>query len=177
MDIYLLSDTHFCHRLCANQRGFESISAMDEALTEIWNQTIKPNDTVYHLGDFAWKDPAHYLKNLNGKITLLRGNHDRNKMSTITSQITVLDYLELKVNHQKFILCHFPFYSWNGSSHNISYHCHGHSHGKLKDTHDWDKGCLDVGVDTNDLKPYHIDEAIAYFERWKLARKEASETK
>lgn len=175
MNIWVTSDTHFSHgqnaldgnHFLLKQRGFPDSKSMDAALTDIWNETIAPEDTVYHLGDFAWKNPVSYLKNLNGKITLVKGNHDKGQLAHLRKLITVTDYMELKVNKQKYILCHFPLYSWNGSSHNTSIHLHGHSHGKIVLTHDQDKGCFDVGVDTNNFKPYNLDEFLPMFNTWK----------
>lgn len=51
---------------------------MNEAIVEIWNKTVKPNDFVYILGDFSlnpkWAEV--YGPKLNGTKFLLAGNHD-----------------------------------------------------------------------------------------------------
>jgi calcineurin-like phosphoesterase family protein len=59
MTIFFTSDTHFNHKniikLC--NRPFTSIEEMNEKIIENWNNIVKPEDIVWHLGDFAliWK--------------------------------------------------------------------------------------------------------------------------
>lgn len=58
------------------------VEAMEEALVERWNARVAPEDTVYHLGDFAWwhlpsSEVARIRARLNGEILPVRGNHDQ----------------------------------------------------------------------------------------------------
>ena len=51
---------------------------MNEALITNWNNVVKPNDTVFHLGDFAFGGSYiwnNVLSRLNGNIHLILGNH------------------------------------------------------------------------------------------------------
>lgn len=48
---------------------------MDREMVRRWNAVVRRDDTVYHLGDFG---DARAANRLNGHITLLYGNHDRN---------------------------------------------------------------------------------------------------
>lgn len=82
---FIISDTHFQHRNILNfkkndgspLRDFESIEAHDEALVANWNRVVRPNDSVYHLGDVVINRKAlPILYRLNGKLRLVRGNHD-----------------------------------------------------------------------------------------------------
>src|SRR2546429_527154 len=78
---FFTSDTHFGHAniipYCS--RPFASVPEMNEALIARWNDCVGPDDTVYHLGDFAmglkslWPE---YRRRLNGKIVFTLGNHD-----------------------------------------------------------------------------------------------------
>lgn len=55
---------------------------MNEALISIWNSTIQPKDTIFHLGDFSFgnvEETMAILQRLNGKIHLIQGNHDIDK--------------------------------------------------------------------------------------------------
>jgi calcineurin-like phosphoesterase family protein len=62
--IWLTADTHFGHtnilKYCG--RPFSSIEEMDETLINNWNNKVNQDDTVYHLGDFSFKDPGVYKK-------------------------------------------------------------------------------------------------------------------
>ena len=45
---------------------------MDETLIANWNKKVKPTDTVWHMGDFAWrKNDQQYINKLNGEIKLI----------------------------------------------------------------------------------------------------------
>ena len=52
---------------------------MDAALIARWNRRVGPEDTVYHLGDFALGLKAlwlEYRRQLNGRIEFILGNAD-----------------------------------------------------------------------------------------------------
>ena len=92
--IWFTSDTHFSHaniiKYC--HRPFASVEEMDEQLVSRWNAAVGPNDTVYHLGDFAVGDGKRFAKRvsrLNGRIKILPGSHDHGwlgdfKMETLS---------------------------------------------------------------------------------------------
>ena len=79
---YFTSDTHFGHgniiKYCT--RPFLSAGEMDVTIINNWNAIVKPEDTVYHLGDAFFTSPErakHILSILNGHKILILGNHDR----------------------------------------------------------------------------------------------------
>ena len=55
-NIFFTSDSHFGHeniiRFC--KRPFNSVREMNEELIHRWNSKVRPNDIVFHLGDFCW---------------------------------------------------------------------------------------------------------------------------
>lgn len=78
--IYFSSDQHYWHsnviKYCA--RPYETTEAMNEDLVNKWNSVVKPEDTVYVLGDFslAFRPVEIYPHRLNGNKILVPGNHD-----------------------------------------------------------------------------------------------------
>src|SRR5215467_15943917 len=82
MAIFFTSDTHFGHggALGLYRRPFLSVATMNEAIVERWNETVGPHDDVWHLGDFAIRQPAaavaDLLGRLNGQKHLVAGNND-----------------------------------------------------------------------------------------------------
>ena len=92
--LFITSDTHFGHYNIINycNRPFKDLNHMDETLIRNWNERIKPNDSVIFAGDFSFKNSSggkegegskintsfDYLKRLNGKLVMLKGNHDKN---------------------------------------------------------------------------------------------------
>ena len=162
-NLWFTSDTHWGHhniiRYC--NRPFESADEMDQKLIENWNELIGENDIVFHLGDFAFKGSnsiKHYRDQLNGRISLLRGNHDAKQFGQLTPHFDgVYDYLEIDVEDkdanqgwQRITLCHYSLRVWNRSHHD-SWSLYGHSHGTLPD--DPNSLSFDVGVDCHDYKP------------------------
>ena len=82
---------------------------MNEGLIKAWNETVTPEDVVYHLGDFAMGDRRlipDILARLNGHITLIQGNHDRSK--TLSAFKDVRDHAVLEMGGLKFELAHNP---------------------------------------------------------------------
>ena len=88
MTTFYTSDHHFGHanilkyedetRRNAHGGRFQSIGDMDTFLVDQWNAAVSPADTVYHLGDISLKYAIieTILPFLNGKVTLIVGNHD-----------------------------------------------------------------------------------------------------
>jgi calcineurin-like phosphoesterase family protein len=80
--IWVTADHHFGHEnvIAYDSRPFNSIDEMNKTLIERWNEVVKPDDYVYHLGDFALCSRAQeeaIFKALNGHKVIIRGNHDR----------------------------------------------------------------------------------------------------
>jgi calcineurin-like phosphoesterase family protein len=77
--VYVTADTHFGDEniLRFEGRPFSSVKEMDEALIHSWNVMVKEEDEIWHLGDFSIPGmEEYYLKQLHGKIFLIKGNHD-----------------------------------------------------------------------------------------------------
>ncbi len=166
--MFFISDTHFGHTniIKYSNRPYSSVEEMNESLIENWNKLVKPNDTIYHLGDFCFmnlNDYTNLMKRLNGNIHLILGNHDNikeiNKIARFFSSIS--NYKEVKINKQLLVLFHYGQRVWN-KSHYGSIHLYGHSHGSLPPH----GKSVDVGVDckeiTDEYRPIHLDEIINY---------------
>ncbi len=138
--IFFTSDTHFGHEnaIKFDNRPFETVEEMNEELIRRWNAKIGKDDTVYVLGDMIWKprneEAATIIKKLNGKIILIKGNHDSfvNNETNKNAFTAIKDYDDICVkledgSQRRVILSHYfiPFY--NGHRHQ-GVHLHGHSH-------------------------------------------------
>jgi calcineurin-like phosphoesterase family protein len=81
---FIISDTHFNHKTITTFEPSRMTRMMidghddhTEWIVENWNNTVKPDDVVLHLGDFAFKGIQDLNGRLNGKKILILGNHDR----------------------------------------------------------------------------------------------------
>jgi calcineurin-like phosphoesterase family protein len=60
-------------------------------------------------------------------------------------RVRIVDFgIQIRVDRQKIICCHYALRSWNASHHG-SWHVYGHSHGDLEHTPYFKS--MDVGVD------------------------------
>lgn len=162
------SDTHGYHsrilEFCRDTRRGDTPEEMTELMIEAWNSVVKPNDQVYHTGDFCFggKEKVKSFKSrLNGKIHLILGNHDyliRNNKEISEMFESVRQYRFNKVGGQTFAMSHFPMARWQEMGRG-SIMVHGHTHGAYKAEH----RIMDIGVDArkDDLMlPLHIDEVL-----------------
>ncbi|MGN0154446.1 MAG: metallophosphoesterase [Lachnospiraceae bacterium] len=120
---YYIADPHFFHRKMNTEmdnRGFESVEAMNEYMLEKWNGKVKENDEVVILGDFSFgtvEETNALLNRLNGTLYLITGNHDhyfKNKGYNNERFVWIKPYGEIRDNKRKVILCHYPLMFYNG---------------------------------------------------------------
>ena len=168
--LFFTADHHFGHdniiKFC--NRPFSDVREMNQVLIEKWNSKIKKNDTVYHLGDFGYgykENIASILDQLNGKIHLIVGNHEKPALQNPNKFVWIKDYYELKVKdadckngYQNIVLFHYAMRVWR-SDFRGSWHLYGHSHGNLPDLED--RLCFDIGVDCHDFYPLSYEEVKA----------------
>lgn len=167
--IYFTSDTHFNHNrgFIYEPRGFKSVEEADETIIKNWNATVTNNDEIYVLGDFFLGPDISYVKDvlheLNGKIHLIRGNHDSPaKITAYKACSKILDICwatQIEYRKRLFYLSHYPTitgdkYS-NPSRAVINLFGHTHSKDKFLENYPY---AYNVAVDAHNNKPVSIDE-------------------
>ncbi len=166
MKTWFTSDTHFNHaniiKLC--NRPFESIEEMNAVMIANWNLTVNPEDTVYHIGDFAMGDRSlipGILKQLNGKITLLKGNHDLRNSGDVNkylaaSEMAIYDSLIIRIEGKLLYMTHIPNLEYKEIDPELDFHICGHVH------ESWNRqgNILNAGVDVHGFKPVSLDTLI-----------------
>ena len=136
MDTFFIADLHLGHANCIrfDNRPWESVEEMDMALIRRWNRKVRPEDHVYVLGDFAYKNKTsvrEYTDQLHGTIHLIRGNHDKRSEQYEECFFEVSDYKEIALKQggikYQLVLSHYfiPFY--NGAR-GTAFMLHGHTH-------------------------------------------------
>ena len=147
MTVWFTSDTHFGHAniIGYSDRPFGSVDEMDDALITRWNACVGPDDTIWHLGDFVFRNALpteRYLARLAGRKHLIWGNHDDAATRALPGWSTSQPYAEITVDDTRLVLFHYALRVWN-RSHGGAVHLYGHSHNSLPG----DRQCCDVGVD------------------------------
>jgi calcineurin-like phosphoesterase family protein len=132
--VFLTADLHFGHSKMYDLpfrnidgspvRPFASAEEADAVLIERWNDTVRPHDKVYVLGDIAIPmSGLQAFTQLNGDKVLIAGNHDwpfEKKLGQYFRSVRAYWKLD------NFVLSHVPIHpcSLRGFDGNI----HGHLH-------------------------------------------------
>ncbi|MBB4235071.1 metallophosphoesterase [Rhizobium esperanzae] len=159
-NVWFISDTHFGHNniitYCRPQ--FSSVGEMEEVIIENWNSAVKPQDLVYHLGDFAWKteDAKRVRPKLNGAIRLIVGNHD-DIPSLAAAGIFQRIALWRQFRDEGFTASHIPmrFDQLRHGTKNL----HGHVHGNLEGLEGFHR---DMSVESIGFMPVHFDDVALW---------------
>jgi calcineurin-like phosphoesterase family protein len=178
---FITGDHHFFHtnviKFC--DRPFSDVNDMNKTMIEHWNEKVQPEDNVIHVGDFfcGFKVTGYLwvLHQLNGKIYLIRGNHDKKSDNFYKSRFGFVDVEDFTIiNNGKIFICHYPlvFHPYQKphererikllkEAYDLSgcqYVFHGHSHNSpIKD---YPKNHYNVGVDLHDFYPIDLKEKI-----------------
>lgn len=185
-DTFIIADTHFGH---ANILKYEperkSVLGThpDHQMMKLWNETVSPTDTVFHLGDFAFKSEAvqTWAKKLNGIKYLLRGNHDRPPQTYLDHGFSrVIDfpckgepaYHIAQVDGIRILFSHYPIVSdgyddthWRYLSNVFDREqCHINIHGHVHSMKLNEKFCINASVEAIGYRPVKLGELLTHYD-------------
>lgn len=158
--IWFTADLHLGHanimKYC--HRPFSSVEEMDHAIMRNMKASIKPGDSLYFLGDLAFKyeTAQAFLEGLcNIDIIFIQGNHDSREVLDMAHVLgcEVTPLKTIKIDGQKIVLCHYAMRVWDDSHFN-SWQLYGHSHNTLPPIGKQH----DVGIDSNAFKPISFED-------------------
>jgi len=182
-EIFFTSDTHFWHKNIIKycDRPFKSVQEMNDTIVANWDAKVPKTGIVFVVGDFAMNCSIQQIidvrKRLNGRIILIRGNHDddvikandkenifeevhtRLDIRIFTMHEDASDYIDIELNH-------FPSITWN-NSHKGAYQAFGHCHSK-KPIPGQSVFQHDVGVDGNNFTPMSAGEFMQVISKRRL---------
>lgn len=141
MSNYYIADLHLFHSNVLkngkfHEREFETLDEMHNTIIHNWNKVVKPDDTVYIVGDISLKKDTskaiEIISKLNGHKILIKGNHDNTKNQNIKKLLDgIYDYLEItdevKGKPITVVMCHYPLFSWKNQFRG-AVHLYGHVH-------------------------------------------------
>ena len=148
--LFITSDHHFCHKNIIKycDRPFRSVEEMDAMMIRNWNSTVKKDDIVLHLGDFALTSSEHMkdIRNrLNGTIFIILGNHDKSRLQMAKAGFIAIEGNSVTIDDM--IFTHRPL----GSVPKQCINVHGHIHEK-----DTTGNRFNICVDKTDYYPVSI---------------------
>lgn len=138
-NILVVADNHWNHwninKYC--HRGYSTLEDMNSDMIKRWNRVVKPNDLVIHLGDIIFTKGASeeikkILTQLNGRIVLVKGNHDRKSYAFYLANGIdfICERFEWVFNKKKILFVHSPHDITYRDYKTCNYILHGHSHEK-----------------------------------------------
>ena len=157
-DTWIISDTHFFHenigRYCNRPENWQ------ELIIKNWNDLVSQDETILHLGDFALGKKSNFealIGILNGRLSLIQGNHDRLSQTFCeTYGVTLIkNALHIILEDQiKLIFSHRPVVPLENGWINL----HGHIHN------------VPPPPEGSNLGPYHINMSVEVkeYRPWRL---------
>ncbi len=110
--IFVIADTHFNHKNIIKycNRPYNSVEEMNKDIIRKWNSVVRPNDIVFHLGDFGFgtqMELGSIFKQLNGRKYLIMGNHDYKAGKKYYEEIG-FDRVYKEYTLGNMVLSHYP---------------------------------------------------------------------
>lgn len=184
-EVFLYSDPHFGHQGVCNfmrndgvtkLRPFDTTDEMDEVLVKRFNETVKPEDKCYFLGDVALRRPGlEVLARLNCKnLVLIRGNHDTLELNEYTPY-----FRDIRAYHimDSYLLSHIPIHPESLGVLEGNWHGHTHANSVMRDfATSGDSNVIDprymcLCVEQTDFYPISFEQARNRFdEQMELGR-------
>lgn len=189
-ETWFVSDTHFYHANILKftgldgqliRPGFASVEEMNERMVENWNAVVRPEDTIYHLGDVVMgkgvgqPEIGKIMGRLNGSKRLLVGNHDYEYVKALAPYFKKIGLWRI-FKEEGFVCTHIPLMP-SQFRHAVSHNVHGHIHERLVRTTGEtanlaagaDPRYINICVEHTNYKPLHLDEIVAEIKRRKDA--------
>lgn len=189
-ETFIIADTHFAHANILKYEPQRKVILGDKPdwkLIERWNDVVGEGDSVFHLGDFAWKaeDIIKYSPYLNGKKYLLRGNHDKGAQIYLDNGFEeVIDfsakgeaayYIE-EIGGSRILFSHYPIISdgyddvhWRFLSQVFDRElCDINIHGHLHSMQLNEQYCINASVEAIGFAPIRLKDLLEqHTNKWK----------
>jgi len=175
---WFTGDTHFGQErtLQFSCRPFVDVVEMDLTMISNWNKNVRPNDIVYHAGDFADYSDMEYLRNLLEQLNFRElhwvfGNYDRKFQKEIKEivenfntthdgdrKIIIYDQVQsnncvVKLDDKEFMVIHEPYDFPVPHAETYLYgHIHGRSFAK--------RNGFDLGTDYHQFTPISEEQVL-----------------
>jgi calcineurin-like phosphoesterase family protein len=155
---WLISDTHFFHanigQYCSRPDGWQDL------IIKNWNHFIQPDEIVFHLGDLALgkkEDTEALVPLLNGKLYLIRGNHDRRGIAFYQNLgITLVKdpYPFIHSSGQNLIFSHRPISPLPPDVLNLHGHIHNNPSPDVGPRH------INLSIEVREYRPWRLGDVL-----------------
>ena len=142
---------------------------VDQMTTDLilkWNTVVKPEDTVYHLGNFAHdpKTAQDAITRLNGTIKFITGDLDKaiidlNEKGMLTTRCSIINHIDM-IEKLNSVVSYWPLAAWPNQS-KKSWSIIGYPNKKHKS--DPKKRIINVSTDLWKNTPQELEKLIGIF--------------
>ena len=166
---WITSDSHFYHFNIVKfnnsdgspLRPWDDYLEMTEELISNWNEVVKEDDQIIHLGDIAFGGAERFhqlMPRLNGKKVLVMGNHDTR---TIPEYLMYFEDVRSLIEiPKKAVMSHVPLHESQLRRFGKSIHGHLHS-SKVRDSNGkTDDRYINVCVEQTNYYPIRLDDIL-----------------
>jgi len=170
---WTISDTHLNH---VKIREYEpmrlvwgsTLSAHNDTIINAWNSCIQPGQRVLHLGDWAMGPHWEWQglrDRLNGDITIILGNHDREPLALEKMGFRILESLSFRDKNLGLVTCrhsphHFTKEEMDTSDVLLYGHMHSKNHHAPFEAFGKKALCLSIEVLPNTPHPLSYNELV-----------------
>jgi len=138
-------------------RNFANITEHDEYIIKQHKDRVRPGDKTYYLGDVAMSHKnLHLLGRMNGEKVLIKGNHDKCKLSQYLPY-----FKDIRGSHQfdGIIMTHIPIHPESLARWGVNIHGHLH-YNRVRDQYGRpDNRYFNVSMEClNDYTPISLEE-------------------
>ena len=161
-DTWIISDTHFFHenigRYCNRPDNWQ------ELIIQNWNDLVSPDEPVFHLGDFSFGRKANFellTSILNGRLILIRGNHDRLSRTYYEAHGVMLFAEPFQIEYQnrlQLVFSHRPIVPLPEGVINL----HGHIHNSPPPPEGSNLGSnhINMCVEVREYRPWRLEDVL-----------------
>jgi len=182
MQYWVCSDFHLSHFniIKYTDRPFKSLNEMNETIIRNVNERVKPNDIVYFLGDYCFRNSIggkkgegepikaeEFQKKFNGQWVYLAGNHDRNNSLKTLNHRLIIKYAGMSIG-----MTHRPIDAIvEDEQHYYPLNLIGHVHNAFITKEIINKQghfslLINCSVDVHNFKPISLSEIKVIWDKW-----------
>lgn len=135
-------------------RPFRNVAEMDAMILANYQSAVSPDDDLWIVGDLAVcrGQDAPRLESMLASIQcrkhLIVGNHDKAWIRRLSAWDSVHDFLEIRDEGRRVVLCHYPLITFPGARHG-AINLFGHVHQNWQGS----RNSVNVGVDCWNFGP------------------------
>jgi calcineurin-like phosphoesterase family protein len=159
----------------------DAVDMMNDVITDNINAMVGEDDTLWHLGDWAFAQRERYFDKCSfyrnrircKDVRIIWGNHDEpHLIDRLFRESHYLHQIHVDGFKQPIVLCHYAMATWD-KSHRGSIQLYGHSHTSAEpwlNQHMPGRRSMDVGVDNaykllGAYRPFSLEEIMQIMDK------------